>query len=74
MTPPDGTIVFTLSTRSLLDDFDREIKRQKFYATLPYKLDAAEDKWHKSQPPNIPGPIEIGDLHIRAPWYQSSSG
>jgi hypothetical protein len=34
----------------------------------------SEDKWHDSQPDNIPGPIEIGDLHIRAPWYQSSSG
>ena len=72
--PADGRMLIRFSTRSILDDVDLEIQRQKFYATLPHKLDNAEDKWHDSQPDNIPGPIEIGDLHIRAPWDQSSSG
>lgn len=72
--PPGGRMLIRFSTRSILDDIDREIQRRKFYATLPHKLDNAEDKWHDSQPDNIPDPVKIGELHIRAPWHQSSSG
>ena len=28
----------------------REIRARKFYATLKYKLDQAEDDWHAAQP------------------------
>jgi len=41
---------------------------------LSGKLDNAEEEWHESQPSSIPPPLELGDLHIRAPWHQSSSG
>jgi hypothetical protein len=72
--PPDVKVIFTISNRSFLDDVNREVSRQKFYATLPSKLDNAEEEWHESQPPSVPPPIELGDLHIRAPWDQSSTG
>lgn len=47
----------------------REIQRRKFEATLPQKLDKAEEDWHATQPPMMPPPVQIDDLHIRAPWF-----
>tara|TARA_B100001939_G_C16875190_1_gene588315 strand:- start:192 stop:317 length:126 start_codon:yes stop_codon:yes gene_type:complete len=41
---------------------------------LSGKLDNAEEDWHETQPPSVPPPLELDDLHIRAPWHQSSSG
>jgi hypothetical protein len=35
---------------------------------LPAKLDKAEQDWHESQPPAVPPPLQLDDLHIRAPW------
>lgn len=46
----------------------RKIQRRKFYATLPQKLDKAEQDWHDTQPPMMP-PVRLDDLHIRAPWF-----
>lgn len=60
--------MFRFSTRSPLDALNRAIQRRKFHATLPIKLDQAEEAWHKAQPPTMPPPEQIGDLHIRSPW------
>ena len=32
----------------------RYIQAKKFYATLPHKLDKAEEEWHKAQPTEEP--------------------
>jgi hypothetical protein len=64
----DGKWILRLSTRSILEEVQREIERRKFYATLPAKLDKAEQDWHESQPPAVPPPLQLDDLHIRAPW------
>ena len=52
----------------MFEGVKREIQARKFYATLPHKLDDAEEKWHASQPPMTPPPFRLDDLHIRAPW------
>jgi hypothetical protein len=51
----------------------RSIDKRKFHATLKAKLDNAEEEWHKAQPPMMPPPIQLDDLHIRAPWYEQES-
>lgn len=58
-----------LSTRSAFDEMQREIQRRKFHATLPQKLDKAEEDWHATQPPMTPPPVRLDDLHIRAHWF-----
>ena len=52
------------STRSPLEGLKREIQNRKFKATLKPRVDAEVEQWHKSQPPAIPPPIQIDDLHI----------
>jgi hypothetical protein len=42
--------LFRFSTRSDYDKLQRAIQAKKFYATLPHKLDRAEEKWLKAQP------------------------
>ena len=42
--------MFRFSTRSDFDKLQRMIQAKKFYATLPHKLDKAEEEWHKAQP------------------------
>ena len=42
--------MFRFSTLSDWDVIDRAIQERKFYATLPHKLDDAEQKWLASQP------------------------
>ena len=42
--------MFRFSTRSAYDEVNRAIQAKKFYATLPKKLDAAQDEWLNSQP------------------------
>jgi hypothetical protein len=42
--------LFRFSTRSAYDEINRAIQAKKFYATLPHKLDAAEDEWLEAQP------------------------
>jgi hypothetical protein len=61
------------STRSAFDEMHREIQRRKFEATLPQKLDKAEEDWHATQPPMMPPPVQIDDLHIRAPWFDEQN-
>jgi hypothetical protein len=68
------------STRSPGEELQRLIAAEKFYATLPAKLDAAEDAWHDAQPeplapiivehPIQPGDSELlgGGMSIHAPW------
>jgi hypothetical protein len=51
----------------------RAINKRKFHATLKKRLDNAEEDWHKAQPPMMPSPIQVDDLHIRAPWYEQDS-
>ncbi|NBT53158.1 MAG: hypothetical protein EBT12_16710, partial [Marivivens sp.] len=51
------------------DEVQREIQRRKFEATLKPRLDAEIESWHRSQPPMVEPPIRLGDLHIRAPWF-----
>jgi len=58
------------NTRSPLEDTKRAIQRRKFYATLPGKLDRAQEEWHKAQPPAMPPPVRLGDLHIKAPFTE----
>jgi hypothetical protein len=38
------------STRSAYDEVNRAIQAKKFYATLPHKLNAAQDAWLETQP------------------------
>lgn len=66
--PHDGYMILQFSTRSIFEGVKREIQARKFHATLPQKLDDAEQDWHETQPPAMPPPIQIDDLHIRAPW------
>jgi len=42
--------LFRFSTRSAYDEVNRAIQAKKFYATLPHKLDNAQEKWLNSQP------------------------
>jgi hypothetical protein len=68
------------STRSPGQELHRLIAAEKFYATLPAKLDAAEDAWREAQPeppapiivehPIQPGDSELlgGGMSIHAPW------
>jgi hypothetical protein len=68
------------STRSPGEELQRLITAKKFHATLPAKLDAAEDAWHATQPkasdPTIiehpPQPRDSvllgGGMSIHAPW------
>jgi hypothetical protein len=68
------------STRSPGEELQRLIAAEKFYATLPAKLGAAEDAWHEAQPeppapiivehPIQPGDSELlgGGMSIHAPW------
>ena len=51
----------------------RSIDKRKFHATLKAKLDNAEEEWHKAQPPIMPPPIQLDDLHIRAQWHDQNS-
>jgi len=46
--------LFRFSTRSAYDEVNRAIQAKKFYATLPHKLDAAQDAWLDSQPADEP--------------------
>jgi hypothetical protein len=72
------------STRSPGEELQGLIAAEKFYATLPAKLDAAEDAWHEAQP-KAPDPIIVaqpiddalqtgdsrllgGGMSIHAPW------
>jgi hypothetical protein len=54
-----------------LQDLQRAINRRKFDATLKPRLDAEIEDWHRSQPPTVQPPVQIDDLHIRAPWYDT---
>jgi hypothetical protein len=42
--------LFRFSTRSTYDEVNRAIQAKKFYATLPHKLDNAQEEWLNSQP------------------------
>ena len=48
--------MFRFSTRSDWDPIRRYIQDKKFYTTLPHKLTAAENEWHKTQPNLNPEP------------------
>ena len=71
--PRDGQWLWRSDTRSQWDRVDRFIQDKKFYATLPHKLDQAEEEWLESQP-ETESPWEIeetgtfgeGDWSIRA--------
>jgi hypothetical protein len=82
--PPDSRWLLRFSTRSPGEDLQRLIAAEKFRATLPAKLDAAEDDWHATQP-TAPDPIIVehpiddtlqtgdsrllgGGMSIHAPW------
>jgi len=43
--------LFRFNTRSAYDEVNRAIQAKKFYATLPHKLDNAQEKWIATQPP-----------------------
>ncbi len=43
--------MFKFNTRSDYDRVQRYIQTKKFYATLPHKLDQAEEDWHQAQEP-----------------------
>jgi len=53
-----------------VQDLQRAVNRRKFEATLKPRLDAEIEDWHKTQPPAMPRPARLGDLHIRAPWHE----
>jgi len=55
-----------------LQDLQRAIDRRKFEATLKPRLDAEIESWHRSQPPAMPPPVRLDDLHIRAPWFDEA--
>jgi hypothetical protein len=42
--------LWRFNTRSDYDRVNRYIQAKKFYATLPHKLDQAEEEWHTTQP------------------------
>ena len=48
--PADGKWLLRFSTRSAYDEVNRAIQAKKFYATLPHKLDNAQNDWLKAQP------------------------
>ncbi len=68
MIPADGRWLFQFSTRSPFEGVKREIQRRKFEATLKPRVDAEVKRWQKEQPPAMPPPIQLDDLHIKAPW------
>ena len=82
--PPDSRWLLRFSTRSPGEELQRLIAAEKFRATLPAKLDAAEAAWHATQP-KAPDPIIVehpiddtlqtgdsrllgGGMSIHAPW------
>jgi hypothetical protein len=69
--PPDSRWLLRFSTRSPGEELQRLIAAEKFHATLPAKLDKAEDDWHATQP-TAPDPIIVehpdGGMSIHAPW------
>jgi hypothetical protein len=84
--PPDSRWLLRFSTRSPGEELQRLITAEKFRATLPAKLDAAEDAWHATQP-KAPDPIIVehpiddtlqtgdsrllgGGMSVQAPWKQ----
>ena len=84
--PPDSRWLLRFSTRSPGEELQRLIAAEKFHATLPAKLDAAEAAWHATQP-KAPDPIIVehpiddtlqtgdsrllgGGMSIQAPWKQ----
>jgi hypothetical protein len=84
--PPDSRWLLRFSTRSPGEELQRLIAAEKFRATLPAKLDAAEDAWHATQP-KAPDPVIIehpiddtvqtsdsrllgGAMEIKAPWQR----
>ena len=69
LTPPDGRWLWRFSTRSGWSSVQRAIQRRKFEATLRPTIDSEIEEWHKSQPPTVPPPVQIDDLHIQAPWH-----
>jgi hypothetical protein len=58
--------LWRFDTRSPLQDLQRAINRRKFEATLKAEI----EDWHKTQPPAMPPPVRLDDLHIRAPWHE----
>jgi hypothetical protein len=42
--------LFRFNSRSAYDKVNRAIQAKKFYATLPKKLDNAQEDWLKAQP------------------------
>ena len=48
--PDDGQWIWRFNTCSDYERVHRYIQERKFYATLPHKLDQAEDEFHKAQP------------------------
>jgi len=42
--------LFRFSTRSAYDEVNRAIQAKKFYATLPHKLNNAQEEWLDAQP------------------------
>jgi hypothetical protein len=46
--------LFRFSTRSHYDEVNRAIQAKKFYATLPRKLDNAQEEWLDAQPLDKP--------------------
>lgn len=48
--PPDGRMLWTYNSRSTTDLIQRWVQKHKFYATLPSRLDRAEEQWHDQQP------------------------
>ena len=47
-------MLWTYNSMSVWEKIRRLINSQKFYATLPSKLDRAEEQWHASQPEDGP--------------------
>ena len=48
--PPDGKWLLRVSTRSPLEKVRRKIQEEKFYATLPSKIDNAVEVYKKATP------------------------
>ena len=40
----------TYNSRTLMDSVQQWVQHQKFHATLPSKLDRAEEQWREQQP------------------------
>lgn len=47
-------MLWTYNSRSTTDLIQRWVQKQKFYATLPSKLDHAEQVWHEQQDDDAP--------------------